>query len=91
MSALLSVTNLSKEFGGVHAIEDLSFEVRRGHVHSIIGPNGAGKTTLFNLVTGLYQPSAGTVTLGAATSLAGRPTSCAKWAWRGRFRICRSA
>ncbi|WP_284455964.1 ABC transporter ATP-binding protein [Alloalcanivorax xenomutans] len=64
MSALLSVTNLSKEFGGVHAIEDLSFEVRRGHVHSIIGPNGAGKTTLFNLVTGLYQPSAGTVTLG---------------------------
>ncbi|MCU5782340.1 ABC-type branched-chain amino acid transport system component [Alcanivorax balearicus MACL04] len=64
MSALLSVTNLSKEFGGVHAIEALSFDVQRGHVHSIIGPNGAGKTTLFNLVTGLYQPSAGTVTLG---------------------------
>ena len=63
MSALLSVNALSKEFGGVHAIEDLSFEVARGDVHAIIGPNGAGKTTLFNLVTGLYQPSAGGVRL----------------------------
>jgi len=70
MSALLSVKNLSKEFGGVHAVEDLSFEVGKGRIHSIIGPNGAGKTTLFNLITGLYQPSAGSVHLNGR-SLAG--------------------
>ncbi|WP_051340859.1 ABC transporter ATP-binding protein [Azospirillum halopraeferens] len=58
---ILAVEALSKEFGGVHAIEDLSFTVSRGRIHSIIGPNGAGKTTLFNLVTGVYTPSAGRV------------------------------
>ncbi len=57
----LRVENLSKEFGGVHAVEDLSFELDGGLVHSIIGPNGAGKTTLLNLLTGVYKPSAGRV------------------------------
>ena len=58
----LSVERLSKKFGGVHAVEDLSFEVAEGTVHSIIGPNGAGKTTLLNLLTGVYVPSAGCIT-----------------------------
>jgi branched-chain amino acid transport system ATP-binding protein len=62
--SVLRVEGLSKKFGGVHAVEDLSFEVRPGAVYSIIGPNGAGKTTLLNLLTGVYKPSAGSIRLG---------------------------
>ena len=58
---VLRVEALSKKFGGVNAVEDLSFEIRPGAVHSIIGPNGAGKTTLLNLLTGVYKPSAGRI------------------------------
>jgi len=60
---MLEVTSLSKSFGGVAAVSDVSFSVRRGAVHSVIGPNGAGKTTLFNLITGVYRPSTGRVRL----------------------------
>ena len=68
----LKVENLSREFGGVHAIADLSFNVTKGDIHSIIGPNGAGKTTLFNLITGVYKPSAGRV-LFKGQDVAGKP------------------
>jgi branched-chain amino acid transport system ATP-binding protein len=57
----LHVLRLSKTFGGLHAIDDLTFDVRPGTVHSIIGPNGAGKTTLINLLTGVYRPTGGRV------------------------------
>jgi branched-chain amino acid transport system ATP-binding protein len=57
----LRVDDLARQFGGVHAIEALSFEIRPGTVHSIIGPNGAGKTTLLNLLTGVYRPDAGRI------------------------------
>src|ERR1700760_3995553 len=60
---MLEVRALSKSFGGVHAVEEVSFSVKGGAVHSVIGPNGAGKTTLFNLISGVYVPSAGEVLL----------------------------
>jgi branched-chain amino acid transport system ATP-binding protein len=62
--SLLRVEGLSKKFGGVNAVEDLSFDIRPGAVYSIIGPNGAGKTTLLNLLTGVYRPSAGSIVFG---------------------------
>lgn len=63
MNAVLEIEHLSKSFGGVHAVEDLSFSIRAGSIHSVIGPNGAGKTTLFNMITGIYRPSNGTIRL----------------------------
>jgi len=59
--SLLRVEGLGKKFGGVNAVEDLSFDIPQGAVYSIIGPNGAGKTTLLNLLTGVYRPSAGRI------------------------------
>jgi branched-chain amino acid transport system ATP-binding protein len=60
---LLRAESLSKHFGGVRALEGVSFEVAAGSVHSIIGPNGAGKTTLLNLLSGIYRPDAGRIFL----------------------------
>jgi branched-chain amino acid transport system ATP-binding protein len=70
--ALLEVENLSKSFGGVKAVHQVSFAVADGIVYSVIGPNGAGKTTLFNLVTGIYTPSEGEIRLDGK-GIAGRP------------------
>jgi ABC-type branched-subunit amino acid transport system ATPase component/ABC-type branched-subunit amino acid transport system permease subunit len=58
---LLSIEHLSKRFGGLRAVEDVSLEVKEGDRHAIIGPNGAGKSTLFNLVTGQIKPTSGKV------------------------------
>jgi len=61
MSSILTVKNLSKSFGKVTAVHDLSFEVEQGGILGIIGPNGAGKTTLFNLITGEIKPDSGKI------------------------------
>jgi branched-chain amino acid transport system ATP-binding protein len=58
---LLSARNLTVRFGGVLAVNDVSFDVRRGEVFTLIGPNGAGKTTVFNLISRIYQPTEGHV------------------------------
>jgi branched-chain amino acid transport system ATP-binding protein len=70
--ALLSVENVSKRFGGLDALKDVTFAVHQGQIKALIGPNGAGKTTLFNLVSGSYRPSAGRV-LFAGVDVAGKP------------------
>jgi branched-chain amino acid transport system ATP-binding protein len=63
-AATLSVRNLSIMFGGVHAVEDVSFDVNPGEIFAIIGPNGAGKSTIFNLISRLYEPSNGSIHYG---------------------------
>ncbi|MBE6162443.1 ABC transporter ATP-binding protein [Streptococcus equinus] len=61
--ALLDVKNLTKNFGGLTAVGDVTMHLNEGELVGLIGPNGAGKTTLFNLLTGVYEPSEGSVTL----------------------------
>ncbi|HEL2057556.1 TPA: ABC transporter ATP-binding protein [Streptococcus suis] len=61
--ALLDVKKLTKNFGGLTAVGDVTMELNAGELVGLIGPNGAGKTTLFNLLTGVYEPSQGTITL----------------------------
>ncbi|KAF0207594.1 MAG: ABC transporter ATP-binding protein [Actinomycetota bacterium] len=69
--SLLSVRGISKRFGGLTAVDDVSFEVFEGTIKALIGPNGAGKSTLFNLLTGFERPDAGSVSFGG-TALGGK-------------------
>ena len=64
---LLAVSGVSKHFGGVRAVEDISLSVRRGGLTSIIGPNGAGKTSLLNIISGFYRPDTGSIRSRAGT------------------------
>ena len=59
MTSLFKVENLSLRFGGLKAVDDVSFDVKKGEVFTIIGPNGAGKTSIFNLISRLYEPTSG--------------------------------
>jgi branched-chain amino acid transport system ATP-binding protein len=61
MADALVITNLNKRFGGLHAVQDVSFTVKENETLALIGPNGAGKTTAFNLITGFYRPDTGSV------------------------------
>ena len=67
MTSVLHVQGISKRFGGLQALSDVSMRIELGQVYGLIGPNGAGKTTFFNVITGLYTPDAGSF------ELAGKP------------------
>jgi len=73
MSAVLEVSNLRKSFGGITAVDNVSFDVREGEILGIIGPNGSGKSTLFNCVLGQLTPSAGEVRLDGKVTTGMRP------------------
>ncbi len=73
MTAVLEVNNLSKRFGGIVAVDDVSFTVNDGDILGIIGPNGSGKSTLFNCVLGQLLPSEGTVRIDGRESTGMRP------------------
>ena len=70
--ALLEVTRLRKEFGGLVAVDDVDFQIEERAISSLIGPNGAGKTTFFNMLTGVYKPTAGRIVFDGA-DVTGKP------------------
>jgi branched-chain amino acid transport system ATP-binding protein len=61
VESILKIENLTKMFGGLAALDNVSFDVAKGEIKAVIGPNGAGKTTLFDLLTGIYKPSSGKI------------------------------
>jgi len=76
--ALLSVEGVTRRFGGIVAVDDVSFDVAEGQIVGLIGPNGAGKTTMFNLITRLYRPDAGEIAFDGETLLRTAPHGIVK-------------
>jgi branched-chain amino acid transport system ATP-binding protein len=82
---ILCVSSLSKSFGAIVALNGVTVEVEKGHIHGIIGPNGSGKTTLFNCVTGLIRPDSGSVRLDSAEITGQQPQIIANLGIRRTF------
>ena len=89
MSALLAVRGLSKRFGGLRAIRDLSFDVAPGEVLGLIGPNGAGKTTAFNLISGFLAPDEGDVVFDGRRLVGLKPHAVCQVGLARTFQIVR--
>lgn len=89
MSALLRVERVSKHFGGIKALTDVSFSVCKGEIFGVIGPNGAGKTTLFNALTGLYQPDTGVIELDGVSLYRRKPHQILKAGFARTFQNIR--
>ena len=86
LDTFLRTRKVTKRFGGLTAVKDLTLEVPRGALYGLIGPNGAGKTTVFNLLTGVYQPTEGRFTSTGDASMGVPHTRSPVAALRGRFR-----
>ena len=87
--AILTVSGLSKSFGGLKAVQNVSFEVQRGEILGIIGPNGAGKTTLFNLLNGFQKASAGGAELDGHSTAGLRPNALCHLGMGRTFQVAR--
>ena len=74
---LLSIENVSLSFGGVQALSDVSFDIRKGEIRAIIGPNGAGKSSMLNVINGFYHPQQGTITFKGNVRQTMRPHEAA--------------
>ena len=77
MSQILTFKNVTLKFGGITALNSVSFEVNPGELYAIIGPNGAGKTSIFNCISGIYRPTEGNVTYGSTSIQELRPDQVA--------------
>ena len=75
---LLEIENVSKHFGGLAALTDVSLSIMKGEIYALIGPNGAGKTTLFNVITGIYRPDSGNFRLEGMEMAGKKPSMMAK-------------
>ena len=75
---LLEVKNISLSFGGLKALTNISFDIRKGEVRAIIGPNGAGKTSMLNVINGFYHPQEGTITYKGQARRKMRPHNAAR-------------
>lgn len=85
--ALLEVKNLGISFGGLRAVDGFHITIEKGQLYGLIGPNGAGKTTVFNMLTGVYTPDDGTISLDGADSRGKRPSISIRRELPVRFRI----
>ncbi len=79
MTALLELDKVNKRFGGLQAVHDLSFTIRKGEILGLIGPNGAGKTTLFNLINGVHVPDAGRIVFNGTNITGEKPYRVARF------------
>ena len=87
----LVAQQVRKEFGGLVAVNDVDFVIPRKGIVGLIGPNGAGKTTFFNMLTGVYKPTAGAIEFDGHDITEAARTRSRSWAWGGRSRTSASS
>jgi branched-chain amino acid transport system ATP-binding protein len=89
MTALLELDGIGISFGGLRAVDNLSFSVKEGQIVGLIGPNGAGKTTVFNMITGVYRPKSGVIRWQGADITGAKPARIATLGLRRTFQTIR--
>jgi branched-chain amino acid transport system ATP-binding protein len=90
MGLILQIKNLTKKFGGLTAVNDVSIEIQRGEIVGLIGPNGAGKTTVFNLLSGFEKPNSGTVRFDGVDITRKKPFQIVNLGMARTFQLVRS-